>query len=60
MKDIARELGISVATGSRALKNNPAIREEIREKVQEYAASINFYPNEIAASLRSSKVSTPK
>ena len=34
MKDIARELGISVATVSRALKDSPRISEERRRMIQ--------------------------
>ena len=37
MKDIARELGVSVATVSRALKDSPRISKEQRERVQTYA-----------------------
>ena len=40
MKDIARELGISVATVSRALKDSPRISEERRRLVQQYATGL--------------------
>ena len=56
MKDIARELGISVATVSRALKDSPRISKERREAIQQYAREHNFTPNAIAESLRLSKV----
>ena len=56
MKDIARELGISVATVSRALKNSPRISEERRAMVQQYAKEHNFVPNAIAESLRYARV----
>jgi len=58
MKDIARELGISVATVSRSLKDSPRISEERRRQVQQYAEEHNFYPNIIAESLRNSKQPT--
>ena len=58
MKDIARELGVSVATVSRALKDSPHISPEQRERIQSYAREHNFLPNELAGSLRRSH-STP-
>ncbi len=60
MKDIARELGISVATVSRALKNSPRISEERRRVIQQYAAEHNFTPNVLAESLRHSRVQPVK
>lgn len=56
MKDIAQALGVSVATVSRALKDNPRISKEQREKIQTYAREHHFYPNVIAESLRNSRV----
>ncbi len=56
MKDIARELGISVATVSRALKDSPRISKERREMIQHYAREHNFTPNVLAESLRHSRV----
>ncbi len=56
MKDIARELGISVATVSRALKDSPRISEERRRLIQQYAREHNFYPNAIGEALRHSRV----
>ena len=55
MKDIARELGVSVATVSRALKDSPRISQEQRERIKIFAREHNFYPNAIAESLRRSK-----
>ena len=55
MKDIARELGVSVATVSRALKDSPRISEQQREKIKQYAREHNFYPNVLAESLRKSR-----
>jgi len=56
MKDIARELGVSVATVSRALKDSPRISEERRKLINDYAREHNFYPNFIAETLRNSRV----
>ena len=60
MKDIARELNVSVATVSRALKNSPRISLEQRQRIQQYAREHNFTPNILAESLRHSKVQPMK
>ena len=60
MKDIARELGVSVATVSRALKDSPRISEERRLMIQKYAREHNFTPNVLAESLRHSRVQPMK
>lgn len=55
MKDIARELGVSVATVSRALADSPSISRERREAIQAYAREHNYMPNAIAEQLRHSR-----
>lgn len=60
MKDIARDLGVSVATVSRALKDSPRISETKRREIQEYAREHNFLPNVIAETLRKSRVQPNK
>ena len=60
MKDIARELGISVATVSRALKDSPRISKEQRLRIQQFAREHNFVPNHLAEMLRLSKVKPQK
>lgn len=60
MKDIARELGVSVATVSRALKNSPRISKDKREMIQTYAREHNFIPNIIGSALRHSKATPIK
>ncbi len=56
MKDIARALGVSVATVSRALKDSPRISVAQRERIKAYAREHNFFPNVLAEGLRSSRV----
>ena len=56
MKDIAKELGVSVATVSRALKNSPRISQDRRDMIKAYAREHNFFPNIIAENLRNSKL----
>lgn len=60
MKDIARDLGCSIATVSRALKNSPRISAVQKERIQAYARAHNFYPNVIGEALRHSKVQPMK
>ena len=56
MKDIARALGVSVATVSRALQDSPRISEERRNAIKRYAREHHFNPNFMAGSLRKSRV----
>jgi DNA-binding LacI/PurR family transcriptional regulator len=55
IKDIAKELEISVSTVSRALKDYPGISSETKRKVKEVAEKLNYRPNAIALSLRNSR-----
>lgn len=55
IKDLARILGISVSTVSRALKDHPDISQDTRNNVQELARKMNYKPNAIALSLRQKK-----
>ena len=43
MKDIARDLGVSVATVSRALKDSSRISTAQKERIQKYAREHNFF-----------------
>ena len=52
LKDLARELGVSIATVSRALRNSPEIGKEMQERVKELAKRMNYRPNPFAQSLR--------
>lgn len=54
MKDIAEHFGVSIATVSRALNGSARVSEEKRNLICEYAHAHNFYPNDIAKSLRNS------
>ncbi|MFY0688664.1 MAG: LacI family DNA-binding transcriptional regulator [Cyclobacteriaceae bacterium] len=58
IKDIARQLGISPSTVSRALKDNPEISVETRKKVSDLAKELNYEPNILALNLRQSKTNT--
>ena len=52
LKYIARELGVSISTVSKALKNSDEIGTETKEKIQVFAKQYNYKPNNIAVSLK--------
>ena len=52
LKDLAQELGVSIATVSRALRSSPEIGQEMQERVKELARRLNYRPNPFAQSLR--------
>lgn len=58
IKDIARELGVSPSTVSRALKDNPDISQETRDAIHKYAREHNYKPNVLALNLRTSRSNT--
>lgn len=51
LKDLAREIGVSISTVSRALNNHPDISPEVTQKVQKLAAELNYTPNPLAMGL---------
>ena len=51
LKDIARELGVSISTVSRALKDHPNISEELKTKVCKLAEEWCYSPNPLAMGL---------
>ena len=58
IKDIARELGISVSTVSRALQNHPDISDKTKELVKKCARELHYKPNIMASNLRTNKNTT--
>ena len=52
IKDIARELGISPSTVSRALNDHPDLSQDTKKAVQELARKLNYTPDPIALSLK--------
>lgn len=52
LKDLAKELGVSIATVSRALHGSPEIGKEMQQRVKELAKQRNYRPNPFAQSLR--------
>jgi LacI family transcriptional regulator len=58
MKEIAKKLGVSVSTISRALKDSPELHPETKRKIVEAAKEMNYQPNLLAQSLRISRSKT--
>lgn len=52
LKEIAKLLGVSKSTVSRALKNHPRIGLQMREKVQKLAIELDYAPNATAINLK--------
>ena len=52
IKDLAKQLNLSVATISKALKDSHEISPETKQKVLELAKKLNYTPNAYASSLR--------
>ena len=55
IKTIAKELGVSTSTVSKALKDSHEISIETKEKIQAYANLYNYKPNSLALQLRNQK-----
>ncbi|MGL6169370.1 MAG: LacI family DNA-binding transcriptional regulator, partial [Fusobacteriaceae bacterium] len=51
MRDIAKKLGVSVATVSRALNNQDNVNEETKKKILDLVKELNYTPNAIARNL---------
>jgi len=58
LKQIARELDVSISTVSKSLRNSLEIGEDTRLKVQAFAKFYNYKPNNIALSLKNRKTKT--
>jgi len=58
IKDIARILGISPSTVSRALKDHPDINIDTKKAVNELALKLRYQPNAVALSLKNSRSNT--
>jgi LacI family transcriptional regulator len=51
LKDIANELGVSISTVSRGLKDHPDISHEMIGRIKELAGSMHYSPNPLAMGL---------
>jgi LacI family transcriptional regulator len=55
IRKIAKDLRIAVSTVSKAFNDSHEISEETKQKILEYAASVNYIPNPYAGSLKNRK-----
>jgi len=55
LKQIAKELEVSISTVSKALKNSGEISADTKEKVQAFAKLHNYKPNNVAISLKNKR-----
>ncbi|WP_298486103.1 LacI family DNA-binding transcriptional regulator [uncultured Maribacter sp.] len=55
IKEIARELDVSVSTVSKALRNRKEIGAETTQRIQAFAKLLNYKPNSIAISLKNKR-----
>ncbi len=58
LKQIAKELDVSISTVSKSLRNSAEISEDTKLKVQAFAKLYNYKPNNIALSLKNKKTKT--
>ena len=52
LKDLAQQLGVSIATVSRALRNSHEVGDDMKRRIQALAKEMNYRPNPFAQSLR--------
>jgi LacI family transcriptional regulator len=58
LKQIAKDLNVSISTVSKALNDSYEIGEKTKRKIKEYAELVNYKPNLLAKSLKSRKTMT--
>jgi LacI family transcriptional regulator len=56
--DLAKKLNISIATVSRALKDDPVVSKKTKKRISELAAELGYRSNHFARNLRSQKTNT--
>ncbi len=58
IKDIAKHLGVSISTVSKALNDSYEISETTKEKIRKFAKENNYRPNITAVNLKNKKTKT--
>jgi LacI family transcriptional regulator len=56
--DLARKLNISIATVSRALKDDPVVSKKTKKKISDLAVEMGYRSNHFARNLRNQKTNT--
>ena len=55
LKDLAKELGVSITTVSKALNDHPDISPKRKKEILDYAKKVNYHPNQVAKNFRQQK-----
>lgn len=58
LKELAKELGVSTSTVSKALSDSPEISEVTKRKIKEFAQLRNYKPNSVAKNLKNKRTHT--
>ena len=58
IKDIARQLNVSISTVSRAMRNAPDVNIDTRKAVMALSEELNYQPNKLALSLKQKQTHT--
>ena len=53
IRDVARQAGVSVATVSRVLNDNPKVKPHLRARVEQAMQELNYQPSALARGMRS-------
>lgn len=58
LRELAEQLGVSIATVSRALNDKPGVSEATRQRVLQLASELHYRPNQAARNLSTSRMHT--
>lgn len=58
ISDVAKHVGVSIATVSNVINNNGKVKKETAELVQQAIKELNYIPNQIAKGLKTSQTNT--
>ena len=56
--DVAKHAGVSKATVSRVLNNNPGVSDELEKRVKDTIEKLDFHPNRLARALKAKNSSS--